>query len=222
MIYLVPISAEISVFAPKCSLPFAPKNNNWKTTLQMLATCVFSKVIVWRENNQQRLINMINEKNKKNQEGFLKEVQRITISIPPYTGDSTPPSPEIPKSLTKVSKGPPSPECQESFERVPEHWSFHTFLAPFRVLWDFFDTFLTLRPGGPFETFLRLFGAFGLEGLGTPACGGWKKCKTTKKAICQRRTFGKLFVILNVLFYVVDGGFAQGFLPCLRLFVQTN
>ena len=37
---------------------------------------------------------------------------------PPYTGVSTPPSPETPKKSQKGVPGPPGPECQKSVEKV--------------------------------------------------------------------------------------------------------
>ena len=73
----------------------------------------------------------------------------------PCTGVSTPPSPEIPEKSQKGLPGPPGPKCQKSVEKVPEH----RFCSPFRVIWDFLDTFLT--PRAPGNTFLRLFGDFG-------------------------------------------------------------
>ena len=39
---------------------------------------------------------------------------------PPYTGVSTPPSPEIPKKSQNGLPGPPRPECQKSVEKVPK------------------------------------------------------------------------------------------------------
>ena len=38
---------------------------------------------------------------------------------PPYTGVSTPPTPEIPKKSQKGVPGPPGPECPKSVEKVP-------------------------------------------------------------------------------------------------------
>ena len=78
----------------------------------------------------------------------------------PYTGVSTPPSAEIPQKSQKGLPGPPRPECQKSVEKSP-NTDFGVFLTHFRVIWDFFDTFLTLRAGRPGNTFLRLFGDFG-------------------------------------------------------------
>ena len=39
----------------------------------------------------------------------------------PYTGVSTPPSPETPRKSQKGVPGPPGSECQKSVEKVPEH-----------------------------------------------------------------------------------------------------
>ena len=75
---------------------------------------------------------------------------------PPYTGVSTPPSPEIPKKSQKGVPGPPGPECQKSVEKVPNDpkKSQKDYKISVRGLFrHFFDT-----PGGEarevlFETF---------------------------------------------------------------------
>ena len=51
------------------------------------------------------------------------------------------------RSVKKVSKNSPNTD-------------FGVFLTHFRVIWDFFDSFLTLRARRPRNTFLRLFGGF--------------------------------------------------------------
>ena len=61
---------------------------------------------------------------------------------PPYTGVSTPPSPEIPKKSRKGVPGPPGPECQKSVEKVPNdpkmsHKKYKISSGTFR---HFFDT----------------------------------------------------------------------------------
>ena len=74
-----------------------------------------------------------------------------------------------PRNPQKVSH----PECQKSVTS-PRTTDFETFLALLRVLWDLFDTFLTLRAARPRWTLLRLFGDFGPKGprdscIGVPA-----------------------------------------------------
>ena len=90
----------------------------------------------------------------------------------PYTGVSTPPSPEIPKKSQKGVSGPPGPECQKSVEKVPEHWFwslFDSFSGRLGLFRHFFDT---PDPGGPGTPFWDFLGDFGPRGLGTPVYGG--------------------------------------------------
>ena len=81
----------------------------------------------------------------------------------PYTGVSTPPTPEIPKKSQKGVPGPPGPECQKSVEKVPAHpfWSlFDSFSSHLGLFRHFFDT-----PGR--EARERLFETFwGFRGSG--------------------------------------------------------
>ena len=107
----------------------------------------------------------------------------------PYTGVSTPPSPEIPKKSQKGVPGPPGPECQKSVEKVPDT-DFVVFLTLVRVIWDFFDTFLTLRAGTPGNTFLRLLGISGPEALETPVYGGCNR-KSCGETVVQEGVFGE-------------------------------
>ena len=90
---------------------------------------------------------------------------------PQLSGVSTPPSPEIAKKSRKGVPGPPGPECQKVSKKSP---STHivVVLTLFRVIWDFFDTFLTLRAGRPGNTFSRLFGDFGARGRGDSCVWG--------------------------------------------------
>ena len=61
----------------------------------------------------------------KRPEGTAPEVPELGVwdddlrVRPPYTGVSTPPTPEIPKKSQKGVPGPPGPECQKSVEKVP-------------------------------------------------------------------------------------------------------
>ena len=71
-----------------------------------------------------------------------------------------PRAPKSPKSLKKDFPGLPARSVKKVTKKSP-NTDFVVFLTPFRVIWDFFDTFLTLRAGRPGNTFLRLFGDFG-------------------------------------------------------------
>ena len=92
---------------------------------------------------------------------------------PPYTGVSTPPGPEIPKTSQKGLPGPPGPECQKSVEKVPERsflspfWLFFGFWGPFR---HFFGTPGREAREHPFETFWGFWGqrASGLLYMAVP------------------------------------------------------
>ena len=71
----------------------------------------------------------------------------FAIAIPVYRSLHTP-EPRNPQKSQKGLPGPPGPECQKSVEKSPDI-EFHTFWTLFRVLRDFFDTFLTLPAGRP-------------------------------------------------------------------------
>ena len=73
--------------------------------------------------------------------------------------------PKSPKSLKKSFPGLPARSVKKVSKKSP-HTLFGVFLTHFRVIWDFFDTFLTLRAGRPGNAFLRLFGDFGGRGCG--------------------------------------------------------
>ena len=63
---------------------------------------------------------------------------------PPYTGVSTPPSPEIPKKSQKGVPGPPGPECQKSVEKIPNDPK-RVKKTTKSVFGDFFDTSLRAK-----------------------------------------------------------------------------
>ena len=91
----------------------------------------------------------------------------------PYTAVSTPPSPEVLKSLKSLKKVFPgllarsvkkvSKKSQRTRKGVKK--------VSKSVFGNFFNTFLTLRAGRPGKTFLRLFGDFGARGVETPVYG---------------------------------------------------
>ena len=76
-----------------------------------------------------------------------------------------PRAPKPPKSLKKAFPGLPARSVKKVSKKSP-NTNFVVFLTHFQVIWDFFDTFLTLRGGRPGNTFLRLFRGFGARGCG--------------------------------------------------------
>ena len=70
------------------------------------------------------------------------------------------PEPRNPKKVSKRSSRASPPGVPKKCRKSPRTLIFDTFLTRFRVFWDFFDTFLTLRAGRPGRTVLRLFSRF--------------------------------------------------------------
>ena len=97
----------------------------------------------------------------------------------PYTGVSTPPSPEIPKKSQKGLPGPPGPECQKVSKKSPNIDSV-VLMTLFRVILDFSTLFLTLRPEGLGSPFLRRFLGFRHSSLADSQHSG---LRTSKHAI---------------------------------------
>ena len=91
----------------------------------------------------------------------------LAIALPIYRSLHTP-EPRNPKSLKKMFLGLPTRSVKKVSKKSP-NTDFVAFLTLFRVIRDFFDTFLTLQAGRSGNTFLRLLGISGPEGLGTPA-----------------------------------------------------
>ena len=95
----------------------------------------------------------------------------MTIAIPIYRSHHTP-EPRNPQKVSKRrSLGLPARSVKKVFKKSP-NTDFVVFLTHFRFIWDFFDTYLTLRARRPRNAFLRLFGDFRPRGPRTPVYGG--------------------------------------------------
>ena len=79
----------------------------------------------------------------------------VTIAIPIYRSLHTP-EPRNPQKVSKSRSRASRPGVSKKCQRT----DFGVFLIHFRVIWDFFDTFLTLLAWRPGNAFLRLFGGF--------------------------------------------------------------
>ena len=90
---------------------------------------------------------------------------------PPYTGVSTPPSPEIPKKSQKGVPGPPRPGVSKECRKSPKWPENESKRLQSQCSGTFWTLFLTLRAGRPGNTFLRPFGDFGARGCGD-SCNG--------------------------------------------------
>ena len=76
------------------------------------------------------------------------------------------PEPRNPRKVSKrCTRGLPARSVKKVSKKSP-NTNFVVFLTHFRVVWDFFDTFLTLRARRFGSTFLRPFGGFGARGRG--------------------------------------------------------
>ena len=85
-----------------------------------------------------------------------RENAKSACAIPIYRSLHTP-EPRNPQKVSKrTSQASPSGVSKKS-----PNTDFVVFLTPFRVIWHFFDTFLTLQAGRPGNAILRLFGDFG-------------------------------------------------------------
>ena len=75
-----------------------------------------------------------------------------------------PRAPKPPKSLEKDFPGLPARSVKKVSKKSP-NTDFGVFLTLFRVIWDFFGTFLTLRAGRPGNTFFDTFWGFRGSGV---------------------------------------------------------
>ena len=96
----------------------------------------------------------------KKEKGHQNRAPSLCVRNPHIQESPHPRAPESPKSLKKDFPGLPVKKVSKKSPNT----DFVVFLALFRVIWHFFDTFLTLQAGRPGNTILRLFGDFGPRG----------------------------------------------------------